>query len=248
MFPVLRIGPAAIQSAGLLLVLGFFFGLSLSERFTRKLGENPDGLTNLILIAALAGLLAARLFFVVEHIALFQKNLAGLISVDPSLLDPWGGITGAAIAILIYGQRKHLEFWAALDRLTPFLAIMAVGIGLAHIASGQAFGAPISLPWAIELWGVKRQPSQFYETAGALVVLLLLWRQFGAIGVPGMLFLKFAALTSGMLVFLSAFRGDSTLVLGTFRQDQLLALGVLGFALLLLEIRAHPGKSEGSSQ
>jgi prolipoprotein diacylglyceryltransferase len=36
MFPILQIGPAAIRSAGLLLVLGFFFGLSLSERFTRK--------------------------------------------------------------------------------------------------------------------------------------------------------------------------------------------------------------------
>lgn len=247
MFPVLRIGPAAIQSAGLLLVLGYFFGLSLSERFTRKLGENPDTLTNLILIATLAGLIAARLFFVVEHIALFQKNPAGLVSVDPSLLDPWGGITGAAIAILIYGQRKHLEFWAALDRLTLFLAIMAVSIGLAHIASGQAFGEPSSLPWAIELWGAKRQPSQFYETAGALAILLLLWRQFGAIGVPGALFLKFTALTSGLSVFLATFRGDSVLILGTFRQNQLLALAILGLSMLILEMRSPPRKSEGNS-
>ena len=247
MFPVLRIGPAAIQSAGLLLVLGFFFGLSLSERFTRKLGENPDVVTNLVLIAALAGLVAARLFFVMEHMALFQKNLAGLISVDPSLLDPWGGLAGASITSLIYSQRKHLGLWATLDRLTPFLAVVAVFIGLAHIASGQAFGAPTSLPWAVELWGAKRQPSQFYETAGALAVLLLLWRQFEVIGLPGMLFLKFAALTSGLVIFLSAFRGDSLLILGTIRQDQLLALGVLGLALLLQEIKARSGKPEGSS-
>ena len=124
---------------------------------------------------------------------------------------------------------------------------MAVFIGLAHIASGQAFGAPTSLPWAVELWGAKRQPSQFYETAGALAVLLLLWRQFEVIGLPGMLFLKFAALTSGLVIFLSAFRGDSLLILGTIRQDQLLALGVLGLALLLQEIKARSGKPEGSS-
>ncbi|HVM72895.1 MAG TPA: prolipoprotein diacylglyceryl transferase family protein [Anaerolineales bacterium] len=246
MFPILRIGPAVIQSARLLLVLGFFFGLSLSERLTRKLGEDSDALTNLIIIATLAGLIAARLFFVMEHVALFQKNLIGLVSVDSSLLDPWGGVAGAAIASLIYGQRKHLAFWPTLDRLTPFFATMAVAIGLAHIASGQAFGAPTSLPWAIELWGARRQPSQFYETAGALAILLLLWKQTGAIGVPGTLFLKFAALTSGLVVFLSAFRGDSRLILGTIRQDQLLALGVLGLALFLLEIRAHPGKSAGN--
>jgi phosphatidylglycerol:prolipoprotein diacylglycerol transferase len=243
MFPILQIGPAAIRSAGLLLVLGFFFGLSLSERFTRKRGENPDVLTNLVLIAVLAGLITARLSFMVAHMALFQKNLTGLISVDPSLLDPWGGFAGAGIAILIYGQRKRLGFWTTLDRLTPFLAVLAIFIGLAHIASGQAFGSPTALPWAIALWGAKRHPSQFYETTAAIAVLLLLWRQFRLIGVPGTLFLKFFALTTSLVVFLAAFRGDSLLILGTFRQEQLLALGLLGIALLFLEIRSHPGKS-----
>jgi phosphatidylglycerol:prolipoprotein diacylglycerol transferase len=159
------------------------------------------------------------------------------------LLDPWGGFAGAGIAILIYGQRKRLGFWTTLDRLTPFLAVLAIFIGLAHIASGQAFGSPTVLPWAIALWGAKRHPSQFYETAGAIAVFLLLWRQFRLIGVPGTLFLKFTALTSSLVVFLAAFRGDSLLILGTFRQEQLLALGLLGIALLFLEIRSHPGKS-----
>jgi phosphatidylglycerol:prolipoprotein diacylglycerol transferase len=169
-----------------------------------------------------------------------------LISVDPSLLDPWGGCAGAGIAILIYGQRKRLGFWTTLDRLTPFLAVLAIFIGLGHIASGQAFGSPAALPWAIALWGARRHPSQFYETTSAIAVLILLWRQFRLIGVPGTLFLKFVALSSSLVVFLAAFRGDSLLILGTFRQQQLLALGLLGLALLFLEIRSHPGKPQGN--
>ena len=55
---------------------------------------------------------------------------------------------------------------------------------------------------------------------------------------------KFAGLTSGMLVFLSAFRGDSRLILGTFRQEQVLALTALGLVFLLLEIKSIPGKQE----
>jgi phosphatidylglycerol---prolipoprotein diacylglyceryl transferase len=243
-FPVLNIGPAVIRTSSLLLLLGLYLSLTLSERFARRGGENPDMLTNLVLLAGLAGLITARLAYAVEHLALFQKNLSGLISLDPSLLDPWGGLVGASIAALIFAQRKQLKFWATLDRLTPFLALMAVFIGLAHIASGQAFGSPTSLPWAIELWGTRRHPSQVYETIGAIAILLLLWKQVGSAARDGTLFLKFAGLTSGLIVFLSAFRGDSHLILGTFRQEQVLALIALGLVLLLLEIRSSPAKQK----
>jgi phosphatidylglycerol:prolipoprotein diacylglycerol transferase len=245
MFPVLQIGSAAIQTSKLLFFLGIFLGLTLSERFTRKRGENPDKQTNLVIIIGLAGLVTARLTYAVAHLALFQKNPAGLVSLDISLMDPWGGFAGASIAALIYGQRKHIEFWASLDRLTPFLAVLAVFIGLAHIASGQAFGSPATIPWAIHLWGARRHPSQIYETAGAIAILLLFWRQFGSGSIKGTLFLKFAAWMSGLVVFLSAFRGDSHLILGSFRQEQLLALTSLGIALLLLENKSRTRKPEG---
>jgi phosphatidylglycerol---prolipoprotein diacylglyceryl transferase len=243
-FPVLNIGPAAIRTSGLLLLLGFYLGLTLSERFARRGGKKTDVLTNLVLLAGLAGLVAARLVYGVEHPALFQKNLAGLVSLDPSLLDPWGGVVVGGIATLIFGQRKQLKFWAVLDDLTPFLALMAVFIGLAHASSGQAFGSPTTLPWAIELWGARRHPSQIYETIGAIAILILLWKQYGSATGNGILFLEFAGLTSGMLVFLSAFRGDSRLILGVFRQEQVLALITLGIVLLLLEIKSGRGKQE----
>jgi phosphatidylglycerol---prolipoprotein diacylglyceryl transferase len=236
-FPVLNIGPAAVRTSSLLLMLGLYLGLTLAERFARRNGQNPDVLTNLVLLAGLTGLITARLAYAAEHLALFQKNLSGLISFDPSLLDLWGGLAGTGIAALIYGQRKQLKFWPSLDRLTPFLAVMAVFIGLAHIASGQAFGSPTALPWGIELWGAKRHPSQIYETIGAIAILLSLWKQYGSAAGNGMLFLKFAGLTSGMLVFLSAFRGDSQMVLGGFRQEQVLALMALALVFLLLEIK-----------
>ena len=197
MFPVLQLGPAAIRTSSLLLLLGIFLGLSLSARFDRQRGENPDTLTNLVLLAGLAGLVAARLAYAGEHLALFQKSLASLVSRDPGLLDPWAGLVGAGIVMLIYSQRKQLKFWVTLDRLTPFLAVLAVFIGLAHVASGQAFGSSTSMPWAIDLWGARRHPSQIYETIGALATLLLIWRQFRSTLGNGGLFLKFVTLTSG---------------------------------------------------
>ncbi len=205
MFPVIRIGPAAVQTASLLIILGVYLGLQFSEYFTRKRGENPDSYTNLTLIAGLTGLVVSRASFVVANIDFFRNNLSSLVSVDSSLLDPWGGVAGALIASLIYSQRKKLKFWIILDRLTPLLAVTLVFLGLAHISSGHAFGAPASLPWAIRLWGAQRHPSQFYETISATAVLLYLWKQFTLDDIPGLLFLKFTALTTGYIVILSAF-------------------------------------------
>jgi phosphatidylglycerol---prolipoprotein diacylglyceryl transferase len=238
MFPELHLGPAVLPAAPVLLLAGFLLGSFLAERFLRRRGEKPEAVTNLVLIAGGAGLLTARLFFVVLHPALFKQAPLDVFSRDPGLLDPWGAFFGAALAGLIYGSRKGLTFWDTLDRLTPLLSLLAVFLGLAHLASGQAYGAPSRLPWAIRLWGADRHPSQAYESLGALLILVLLWRQFGAAGRAGRLFLQFAALTAGMFVFLSAFRGDSTLIPGALRLEQLLALACLGLALILLEIRA----------
>jgi len=47
----------------------------------------------------------------------------------------------------------------------------------------------------------------------------------------GAIFWIFVGMTSASRLFLEAFRGDSTLILGGFRQDQLLAWIVLVFSL-----------------
>jgi phosphatidylglycerol---prolipoprotein diacylglyceryl transferase len=244
MFPILQIGPAAIRTPELLLLAGLYLGLVLAERSARRRGENADVLTNLVLLAGVAGLVSARVFYALGHLGLFRNNLAGLFSIDASLLDPWGGITGALITSLIYGQRKRIKFWAALDGLAPFLAVLFVFIGLANIASGQAFGSLTSLSWGIELWGAKRHPSQIYETLGAIAILFLLWKQFGSAIGSGKLFLRFASMVSGLFVFLSAFHGNSRLVLGIFRQEQLLALIIMGLVLFVLEVKLSSEKGK----
>jgi phosphatidylglycerol:prolipoprotein diacylglycerol transferase len=237
MFPAIQIGPVAIQSPGLFIILGFVLGISLSEYFTKKKKENPDLYTNLLLIVPVTYILGGRIVYVIANISAFQHNLSGIISLDSGLVDPLGGFASAFIASLIYYYRKTMKLWIVLDRLTPFFATFLIFLGLAHIASGHAFGAPASIPWAIYLWGTMRHPSQIYETISAVFIFIIFWKQFNNNGDPGQLFLKFLALTSCSAVFLSAFRGDSPLIFGSFRSDQLIALSILAAALFLLELK-----------
>jgi hypothetical protein len=47
-----------------------------------------------------------------------------------------------------------------LDALTPGLAVMMIALGLANLASGNAYGEPAQVPWSIFLWGEWQQPGR----------------------------------------------------------------------------------------
>lgn len=235
MFPVLHLGPLAVRTPGLLLLLGLYLGLTLAERHSSVRGMKADHIYNLTFIAFVAGALGARLSFAAQHVDLFKGSPLNLVSLDTTLLDPFGGIALGLIAVLVCGQRKKLSLWPTLDAFTPVLAVFAVSVGLANLASGNAFGAPTSLPWSINLWGATRHPSQVYETLAALVILFVAWVLFRKDLPPGRLFLQFVIYSAGARLFLEAFRGDSVLVFGGIRLAQIVAWAVLALSLWLLE-------------
>jgi len=134
---------------------------------------------------------------------------------------------------LVYGQKKSLPLWQTLDTLTPGLAALAICIGVAHLASGDAFGMPTQIPWRIYLWGEYRHPTQIYEIIlFALLFIFIVsttnkWRAT----TPGMLFLVFLASSAAINLVVEAFRGDSLLYLDTFRTVQLISWLVLALSL-----------------
>ncbi len=233
MLPILNIGPLAIQTPGLILLIGLWLGISLTERHAHHHAVDAGKIYNLLLWTAAAGVIAARLSYVAMHPSSFAANPASILSLNTTLLDPWAGAAGAFLAALIYGRRSQLPFWNTLDTLTYLLAVLAVASGLSHLASGDAFGAPADLPWSIWLWGASRHPSQVYEAIAALFILLALWPQKGLFQpqTPGARFLIFLALTAIARLFLEAFRGDSILIAGGLRQAQVFAWLVLAISL-----------------
>lgn len=235
MLPTLQIGPLALQTPGLMYLLGLWLGLSLAEKFAPRRGIAADTLYNLVFAGLVSGILGARLGYVLQHPQAFLASPLSLVSLNAGLLDPFSGFAAALLAALVYGARQKLPFWHTLDALTPFFAVFLIGTHLANAASGAGFGAETSLPWGIELWGAKRHPTQFYELGGAIAILLWLGRLSKKNDLPaGELFLTFIALTAGARLFFEAFRGDSTLILGGIRAAQGVAWLILAATLWTL--------------
>ncbi len=233
MFPIIQIGPLAVQAAGLFVIASVYIGMVLTEKRASQSGLNSASLDNLILLALFGFLAGGRLSFALTHWDSFRVSPLDIISLNASLFDLTGGLAIGFIVALVYGQRKGLAFWPTLDALTPFFATVMVGIGLSHLASGNAFGKETSLPWGISLHGAVRHPSQVYEVALALFILSLIGLR-KPFPIAGAQFLTFLAWTAGAHLFLEAFRGDSTLVFGGLHLGQILAWIVLAVAFLAL--------------
>ena len=245
MLPVLQIGPAAVQLPGLLLLAGVWIGSLLAERQARRLGLPGDGVERLILVALVSGVVAARLGYAASYPDVYLSRPVGLIALTPFTLAPDVGVAAGLVAAWVYGQRKRLPLWPTLDALAPGLAAFSICLALAHLASGEAFGAPADVPWAIELWGARRHPTQAYELLASATIFLLLLRLQPGHPFPGFAFGVLLALTGGSRLVIEAWRGDSVVWFGSLRAAQLVSLAVLLGALALLRrlARSSPPSS-----
>ena len=241
MFPVLNIGPLAIQSPGLILLAGLWIGLTFSEKFSMQRGIENKHIYNIVFLSLTAGILGARIGFVLQNIEIFMEDPTSMISLNPGLLDPLIGVFTAIIAAMLYIQKNDLDHWNLLDVLTPFFNLFILALALSFIASGSYFGMPSDLPWAIQLWESARHPTQIYLFLAGLVILVLLWprRRFVINLSPGIYFLSFLCMLLFSLVIIEGFRANIATFLDGFRTIQVVSLVMLVICLLILFYRLN---------
>ena len=242
MFPVVQVGPLAIQTPGLFLLAGLWFATSLVEKDAARRGLSVDRVSGMILWSILAGVIGARLWYAVRFLDVYLQNPLSLLSLNPATLAVMEGMLTGLLVAFIYGQRKQLPLWLTLDALSTGLAMMALALAFSHLASGDAFGAPTSVPWGIELWGAKRHPSQVYAILLNGGVLLFMLRLHRSDLNPGAPFLVWVMLMALGRLFLEAFRGDSQIWLDSIRSAQILSLMLLILAGWGLHLRSRSGE------
>jgi len=243
MYPYLRVGPYLLQLSGLALLTGIWIGISLIEKEAARLKMDASKVTNTVFYGLVAGLIGARLGYALQFLDVYVSNPLSLFSLNANTLSPELGALIGLIVAFMFGQRYQLSLRPTLDALAPGLAVFMIALGVAHILSGNAYGAPAFLPWSIFLWADYRHPSQIYETAAAFAIFLVAWRRpFGSQG-TGFNFLFVVAASSIARIFLEAFRGDSVVWPGGFRAAQVIGLGVLTVSIIFMRKLANTSTS-----
>lgn len=187
-----HIGDFAVRAYGLAMALSFLIGLSLIRREARQLNQDPELLVNLGFVLIIAGVLGARLGYVIYHWSDFSDRLLDIINPFQSGqfgivgLNLQGGLIGGLIAGLFYLKWKKMPLAASLDAVVPAVGF---GIFLARIGcymNGCCFGTPTDGPFGVHfpedsaahsVFGTDAvHPTQLYSSAyGLLLMFGLMW-------------------------------------------------------------------------
>lgn len=222
MFPVINIGPLSLPAPSLILILGFWLGTTLAEKQANKSGSDASLLSNILLSALVAGILGARLSFIARNPAAFLGNWKSIISLNPALLDPVGGLAISLAVLYFLSTKNQLNLGHLLDDLTPFFAVLAPSIFLSNFASGSGFGMFTDLPWAVDQWGGPRHPVQLYYFFSSLAVLYLIINKNNLkYSHNGSVFLSFMIYSSGYFIFFYTFQDPQLFTFAGFRIFQL---------------------------
>lgn len=235
MFPTINIGPVALQANGLILLLGLWLGLWFAERLLGPIkGVSSDNLYNGVGLTLIAALIGGRLVYVFQHFEAFRNDLLSILSLNYNLLDPWGAAVVGILALVIYIQRKGIGLLLYLDAITPLLAVLFIAVPFANLAVGSGYGTPTTLPWAINLWGAQRHPTQIYQMVFGLgvVIWLIASRRKTSNMMPGRQFFVFLGITSLGMILIETYRADQLLILANLRSGQLFAWLLLAVSLL----------------
>ena len=135
--PTIELGPLTLAWHGLSIALGIIVGAFVAGRYARERGLATEPMYDIALIAAVAGLVGGKLFYVVEGGVLGQPDRW----FSTSGFTFYGGLILAAIGIAIYIRRKGIDL--------AYLDVAAVGLPLGvavgrigDFINGEHYGPP----------------------------------------------------------------------------------------------------------
>ncbi|WP_420628579.1 prolipoprotein diacylglyceryl transferase [Candidatus Leptofilum sp.] len=228
MFPTLNIGGLVFPTAGLLIILGAWLGLTLVERTAVRVQQNKVFMYGVAATAVFVGFVGARLTFVLEYWFAFSQNLLSIIWPLNTGYNVWGGLILGLIGGFFYARAKRLRPMPTLDALLPGIIFGLMVVSLADFAGGPGYGTLTAVPWGVAQFGVRRHPVQLYELLVGGLALLTWWRAtrpgFYEVGRPFML--STAVYSAGRL-FVDAFRDNPVTIGDGYRVLQIVSLVIL---------------------
>lgn len=138
-----------------MLALSFLLGIVYIWWITKKHNKPFEPFLTVAYIMTIGGILGARLFYVLFHLAEFSDNWTATFNPFASGrfgiagLNLYGGVVIAILGTFVYARFKRYSVPEIFDYFAPTLGL---GLALTRIGcflNGCCFGTPTSLPWGV---------------------------------------------------------------------------------------------------
>lgn len=232
------------------MAVAFLFGTWLALREARRLHLDEDKVVSVILVSLVAGVLGARMLYVLEHVSEFRREWGSVLALWQGGLTLYGGLVAGVFGGLVMARRLGLPIWVTVDALAPSLAIGGVFGRVGCYLNGCCYGRPTRLPWGVsfpadsfaglDFGNAKIHPSQLYFALAGLALFGAVWFLRKRLSPPGTLFwlsLMLYALARIPLDLTRAYEPETAfLSLGPVEivESQISSLAIALFSLLMM--------------
>ncbi len=138
-----------VKSYGFMLVIGFLSAVFIIRRLSKDITPNPDIITNAALYSLIAGVVGARIFYVVHYFERFRDNLLSVFAIWQGGLELLGGVILAITVLLLYMRYHKLPIRKYLDILAVGLMVALAFGRIGCFLNGCCFGKPSDVPWGV---------------------------------------------------------------------------------------------------
>lgn len=237
---LLTIGKFTLHGYSVMIALGFIIAMSLCLLRAKKKNKDGDVITDIGLIAVVAGFLGAKiLYLIVDYKTLISnpKSVLGFPQIFSGFVV-YGGIIFGTLAVIVYSKIKKINAFEYLDFMVPFIA-MVQGFGrIGCFLAGCCYGAPtdsflgVTFPAnSLAPAGIKLWPTQLFSAAGdfAICGILILVSKYNKKN--GNICVLYAILYAIGRFAVEFFRNDARGTVGTLSTSQFISLLVLPVAI-----------------
>ncbi len=234
-----HIGPLTVHAYGFFLALAFITGMIVSFLYLRRKFVDAYAVFELVLAAAVGGIVGARIFYILGNLEEFSGNWWSIFKFwDVQGLVFYGGFIFGVLAAAAVIRIKGLSVAMVLDSgglaVPAAMAVARVGCFL----NGCCFGKPSGLPWAVTFpkstqiamgmpLNQPLHPTQLYEILLDLAILAILLAVHRRFRYHGEIMLSFVMLYTVARFTLEFFRYHNNPDANLFFQ----LLSVAGFLL-----------------
>lgn len=94
---------------GIIIGTAILLGFWIAAREAKRTGQNPESYLDMGIIGVIAGIVGARLYYVIFSWDMYKDNLLDIFNLREGGLAIYGGVIAAVISVLVLAKVKHLS-------------------------------------------------------------------------------------------------------------------------------------------
>ena len=141
----------SIAYYGIVIVTGMMIAIWIAQREAKRTGQNPEQYLDLAMIGIAAGILGARIYYVIFAWDYYKDDLLSIFNIRQGGLAIYGGITGACIAVVIYSRKKKQNFSLLMDTASMSIVFGQIMGRWGNFFNREAFGDYTNNLFAMQL-------------------------------------------------------------------------------------------------